>query len=144
MHKLVLAFGLTISGCGGSSTAPVATDPSNVAKPAADPAPCEDASTNAVKFLDKDMPADKVKAVMTRHCTTDKWAVETRTCLLTAKSIEELDACAKHLTPDQEAAFKGDLQKLDPGAGSGSVGTPSPPQNTPPSNIPPPAGSMPK
>ena len=143
MQKLLLAFALAATGCGGTHP-PLATDPSTVAMPAADPAPCEDASTNAVKFLDKDMPADKVKAVMSQHCNADKWAVETRKCLLTAKSIEELDGCARSLTPDQQAAFKGDLEKLDPGGGSGSVGTPPPPQNTPPSNIPPPAGSMPK
>ena len=143
MQKLVLALGLAVSGCGGT-TAPPATDPSNVAKPAADPAPCEDASANAVKFLDKDMPTDKVKAVMTRHCNADKWAVDTRKCLLTAKSIEELDGCAKRLTPDQGSAFKTELEELGPGAGSGSVGTSPAPQNTPPSQIPPPAGSMPR
>ncbi|CAN5115867.1 hypothetical protein BH11MYX1_BH11MYX1_30430 [soil metagenome] len=142
MQRLLLSVALV--ACGGGSTAPTA--PSNVAQPAADPAPCEDASTNAVKFLDKDMPADKVKGVMMQHCTGDKWSVDTRKCLLTAKSLEELDGCAKQLTPEQQAGFKGDLGKLDPGTsvGSGSVGTPAPPQNTPPSQIPPPAGSMPK
>lgn len=131
-------LGLGLSGCGGSAVQP--GDPSTIARPAADPAPCEDASTNAVKFLDKGMPGDRVKAVMTERCTTDKWPVETRKCLLTASSLGELDSCAKSLTPDQEAAFKGDLAKLGPGATT--VGTPPP--STPPSSIPPPAGSMPK
>jgi hypothetical protein len=140
MQSLLLAVALV--ACGGPSTPP--SDLSNVAKPAADPAPCEDAIANAGTFLDTARPADKVKGVMMQHCTADKWSVEARRCLLTAKSREELGGCAKSFTPEQDAGVKGDLEKLD-ASGAGSVGTPpSPPQNTPPSNIPPPAGSMPK
>ncbi len=135
MKSIVLAVAL--AACGGSSTPPA--DPTTVAKPAADPAPCEDAAANAVTFLAKEMPADKVKVVMVKHCTADAWTVDTRKCLLTAKSIEELDACSKAFTPEQQSAFKQELETLDPGAAAPAT----PPANTPPSNIPPAAGSMP-
>ncbi len=135
MKSIVLA--VVLAACGGSSTPP--TDPSAVAKPAADPAPCEDAAANAVTFLSKDAPADKVKVVITKHCTAEAWTVDTRKCLLTAKSVEEIEACAKSFTPEQQTALRHDVETLD--AGSGAPATP--PANTPPSNIPPPAGSMP-
>lgn len=140
-----LLFSVLIA-CGGSSAPPA---DHAVAQPAADPAPCADASANAIKFLDKDEApiADKVGAVMTQRCNEDKWSVDLRKCLVTAKSQQELDPCEKFFAGNQLQLFKADLEKLDPANGASAAPTNPPPP--PPSAgqappVPPAANTIPQ
>ncbi|MFT3697970.1 MAG: hypothetical protein QM831_32820 [Kofleriaceae bacterium] len=138
MRSLIFA---TLVACGGGSSGEV----HDVAQPAADPAPCADASANAVKFLGKDEApyADKIAGVMKKRCDEDKWSVDLRKCLLTAKSEQDLDPCEKFFAGSQMQLFKADLEKIDPGNQQGTAPPPPPPSSAAPPPVPPAANTMP-
>ncbi len=101
-------FALALAACGGTGPAPAAPSPA----PAPVAASCDAAATNATKFVEAGMPADKIRIAMAKHCGTDAWSAELRACLAAAKTMAELDPCSKLFTPDQEKAFDAELRTL--------------------------------
>jgi hypothetical protein len=51
---------------------------------------------------------DPFRSVIARHCTHDGWSADMQQCLLATKTIEEGNACEKHLSPAQAQALEKD------------------------------------
>lgn len=121
------------------SDAPQPAQPTVAAVPAADPAPCPDVATQAVKLM---AGADQAKPVIERHCIADAWSVELRKCILLAQTQAELDPCQQKFAGTQLASLQHDIEANkvpDPAAA-----TPATPPAPAPAAVPPPANTMPK
>jgi len=110
--------------------------------PAADPAPCPDVATQAIKLMPG---ADAAKPVIERHCVDDRWSLALRKCVLLAKSQQELEPCHKEFAGTQFASLQHDLdahKTTDVTSTAPAVPPAAPTPATP--DVPPAANTMPK
>ena len=119
------------------SDAPGPAEPTVAAVPAADPAPCADVATQAVKLMPG---SDQAKPVIERHCISDAWSVELRKCVLLAKTQEELEPCHQQFAGAQ---FDNLQRDLDAHKTDTAAAPPATPQPAAP-DVPPAANTMPK
>jgi hypothetical protein len=106
---------LMVISCGHSEPKPPApvTQPvqsSNMAKPDADPAPCDVVTKHMVKLSPVTDPQVFVE-ILERHCRTDLWSLEARRCYLTSNSFEEAVPCETKLSSAQFKALKDEVEK---------------------------------
>lgn len=89
--------------------------------------------------LDKKAPADmagKIKDVITKHCTDDKWPKEVTDCFAAAKEKHEARACMEKLPKDAQEKFQADMMPIMMGAMGKAMenmgsGMPTPPTMAP-------------
>ncbi len=112
-----------VLACGGTPAAQKAT-PDPIPKTAGPS--CKVVVQHLATLGDRDPLADdanaKASATLRRHCESDGWSDDARSCLATAQSQPELDGCKGMLTEAQRQAFPAPAPAKDPWA-SGSGGS---------------------
>lgn len=131
MAGLGLALAMTAAACGGS--------PKKTAAPAAPT--CADVGANTEKLFNdearkvgEDMHeiAAATREVVSGRCTADAWSPDAIACFATA-TAEQMEGCAKKLTPAQNQAVEEAMQaKIQEYASERMMKEPAPAESAPP------------
>ena len=114
-----LALACTMMACGGSPK--VATPKGPTCAAAADNLATQMIATGEKNGIDMAAFAAMSRDVVNERCPADGWSADATACLATATS-EQMEACSKKLTPEQnhalEEAMKTKMEGMAPGQGS--------------------------